>query len=259
MHLKNVHNNMHEHTDNCTQSVQKREKNQREKSPIATCVLYYLIITNTKHDLLSGPRAIASIYNQFMVVDNTNRVIKMYKEDGSLAFQFTTLPLNEVGKTYVNLWSIAAKKNGHILVGDVTRKVVTVHRPTDGGILSTMPVTTSPHFLAVDSNDRVVISGYGEKQVAVIDDNGTTLLTLKPTIDGQQVDYCQGVCCDGSDIYIAMVNGDDTGHIHHYDSHGTFIRCIAKGLHDPLGITLTSDRKQLLVADRYSVKIYHIV
>ena len=176
------------------------------------------------------PIAIASINNQFMVVDNTNDVIKMYKEDGSLAFQFTTLPLNEVGKTYVNLWSIAAKKNGHILVGDVKRKVVTVHRPTDGGILSTMPVTTSPRFLAVDCNDRVVISGYGEKQVAVIDDNGTTLLTIKPTIDGQQVDYCQGVCCDGSDIYIAMVNGDDTGHIHHYDSHGTFIRCIAKGL-----------------------------
>ena len=257
MHLKHFHNNIHEHTDN----VYKKGKNKREKSPIATCVLYYLILTNTKHALLSGPIAIVSINNQFMVVDRTNCVIKMYKEDGSLAFQFTTLPLNEVGKT--DLCSIAAKKNGHILVGDVKRKVVTVHRPTDGGILSTMPVTTSPYFLAVDCNDRVVISGLGEKQVAVIDDNGTTLLTIKPTIDSQQVDFCQGVCCDGSDIYIAMAydydDDDDTGHIHHYDSHGTFIRCIAKGLHDPLGITLTSDRKQLLVANGYSVNIYHFV
>ena len=219
-------------------------------------LLYYLIIT--KHAFLSGPRAIASINNRFMVVDNTNRVIKMYKEDGSLAFQFTTLPLNEVSKT--DLWSIAAKKNGHILVGDVKRKVVTVHRPTDGGILSTMPVTTSPHFLAVDCNDRVVISGSDEKQVAVIDDNGTTRLKIKPTIDGQQVRYCQGVCCDGSDIYTAVVNGYGSGHIHHYDSYGTFIRCIAKGLYDPYGITLTSDSKQLAVADYYySVKIYHIV
>ena len=173
-------------------------------------------------------------------------------------FKFTTLPLNEVGKTDVNLCSIAAKKNGHILVGDVKRKVVTVHRPTDGGILSTMPVTTSPYFLAVDCNDRVVISGY-EKQVAVIDDNGTTLLTIKPIIDGQQVRYCKGVCCDGSDIYIAMVNDIDTGHIHHYDSCGRLISCIATGLYSPCGITLTSDRKQLLVADCYSVKIYHIV
>ena len=214
---------------------------------------------NTKHDLLSGPFGIACINNQFMVVDNTNRVIKMYKEDGSLAFQFTTLPLNEVGKTYVNLWSIAAKKNGHILVGDVDRKVVTVHRPTDGGILSTMPVTTTPRFLAVDCNDIVVISGYGENQVAVIDENSTTLLTIKPTIDGQQVNYCQCVCCDGSDIYIAVDNGNDTGHIHHYDSCGRFISCIAKGLYAPRGITLTSDRKQLAVADFYSVKIYHIV
>ena len=220
-------------------------------------MLYYLIITNTKHALLSGPFAIASINNQFMVVDNTNDVIKMYKEDGSLAFQFTTLPLNEYNMEYP--WSIAAKKNGHILVGDVKRKVVTVHRPTDGGILSTMPVTTTPSFLAVDCNDRVVISGYDENQVAGIDDNGTTLLTIKPIIDGQQVNYCRGVCCDGSDIYIAVVNGNDTGHIHHYDSDGTFMRCIAKGLHDPYGITFTSDSKQLAIADCYSVKIYHIV
>ena len=214
---------------------------------------------NTKHDLLSDPCGIACINNQFMVVDNNKDVINMYKEDGSLAFQFTTLPRNEVGKTDVDIVSIAAKKNGHILVGDVDRKVVTVHRPTDGGILSTMPVTTSPHFLAVDCNDRVVISGYDEKQVDVIDDNGTTLLTIKPTIDGQQVNYCQGVCCDGSDIYIAVYNGNGTGHIHHYNSCGRFISCIAKGLYAPRGITLTSDSKQLAIADFYSVKIYHIV
>ena len=247
---------MHEHTDNV---YKKRGQNKREKSPIAMCALLLDNNYNNKHDWLSGPIAIASINNQFMVVDNTNGVIEMYKEDGFLAFQFTTLPLNEVGTFKTDLWSIAAKKNGHILVGDAQRKVVTVHRPTDGGILSTMPVTTTPRFLAVDCNDRVVISGDDEKQVAVIDDNGTTLLTIKPTVDGQQVGCCQGVCCDGSDIYIAMVNGNDTGHIHHYDSHGTFIKCIAKGLHDPLGITFTSDSKQLLVANRYSVKIYHFV
>ena len=235
------------------------KKGKKEKRKITYCYMCDVLLDNnynTKHDLLSGPYAIASIINQFMVVDNTNRVINMYKEDGSLAFQFITLPLNEVDKT--DLWSIAAKKNGHILVGDVKRKVVTVHRPTDGGILSTMSVTTIPRFLAVDCNDRVVISGSDEKQVAVIDDNGTTLLTIKPTIDGQQVDYCQGVCCDGSDIYIAVVNCNDTGHIHHYNSCGRFMRCIAKGLYNPLGITLTSDSKQLAIADYYSVKIYHI-
>ena len=64
----------------------KKGKRKENKSPIAICVLYDLIITNTKHAFLSDPIAFASINNQFMVVDNTNRV-KMYKEDGSLAFQ----------------------------------------------------------------------------------------------------------------------------------------------------------------------------
>ena len=185
----------------------------------------------------------------------------MYNEDGTLVFQFTTLPLNKVGKRdKVGIRGVTAKKDGHILVGDVKRMVVTVHRPTDGELISTMPVTTQPFFLAVDNSGRVVVSGVDQQQVAVIDDNGTTLLAIKPTIDGQQVKYCQGVCCDtSSGLYIAMSLGLDTGHIHHYDSCGRFLSCIAKGLYAPHGITLTSDRKQLAVADYYSVKIYHIV
>ena len=185
----------------------------------------------------------------------------MYNEDGTLVFQFTTLPLNEVGKTDVSIRSVTAKKDGHILVGDVKRMVVTVHRPTDGELISTMPVNTRPAFLAVDNSGRVVVSGGKQQQMAVIDDNGSTIFTITPTIDGQQVKYCQGVCCNtSSGLYIAMYNGPDTGHIHHYDSCGRFLRCITKGLYAPHGITLTSDRKQLLVADYYYlVKIYHIV
>ena len=185
----------------------------------------------------------------------------MYNEDGTLLFQFTTLPLNEVGTCKTDLWSIAAKKNGHILVGDVERMVVTVHRPTDGALISTMPVTTRPISLAVDNSGRVVVSGGTQPQVAVIDDNGSTIFTITPTIDGQQVKYCTDVCCDtSSGLYIAMYNDPvGTGHIHHYDSCGRFLSCIAKGLYAPCGITLTSDSKQLAIADYHSVKIYHIV
>ena len=185
----------------------------------------------------------------------------MYNEDGTLVFQFTTLPLNEVGKRDVDIRGVTAKKDGHILVGDVERTVVTVHRPTDGELIRTMPVTTRPSFLAVDNSGRVVVSGGDQQQVAVIDDNGSTILTIKPTIDGQQVQSCAGVCCDtSSGLYIAIYNGPfGTGHIHHYDSCGRFLSCIAKGLTAPHGITLTSDRNRLAVADYYSVKIYHIV
>ena len=208
----------------------------------------------------SDPYDIASVNNHLVVTDLTDQV-KMYNKDGTLSFQFTTLPLNEVGKRDVGIAGVTAKKDGHILVGDVKRMVVTVHRPTDGELIRTMPVTTRPIFLAVDNSGRVVVSGGEQPQVAVIDDNGTTILAIKPTIDGQQVKLCMGVCCDtSSSLYIAISNDpDDTGHIHHYDSCGRFLSCIAKGLYAAQGITLTSDRKQLAVADSYSVKIYHIV
>ena len=184
----------------------------------------------------------------------------MYNKDGTLVFQFTTLPLNKVGKTDVDIRGVTANKDGHILVGDVERMVVTVHRPTDSELIRTMPVTTQPFFLAADNSGRVVVSAGTQPQVAVIDDNGSTLFTITPTVDGQQVKCCGGVCCDtSSGLYIAMYNGPYTGHIHHYDSCGRFLSCIAKGLVAPYGITLTSDGKQLLVADLYSVKIYHIV
>ena len=208
----------------------------------------------------SVPFAIASIHNHLVVTDNTDQV-KMYNEDGTLVFQFTTLPLNKVGKRDVGIRGVTAKKDGHILVGDVKRMVVTVHRPTDGELISTMPVTTRPVFLAVDNSGRVVVSGGMQRQVAVIDDNGSTIFTITPAIDGQQVKYCRGVCCDtSSGLYIAMYNDAvGTGHIHHYDSCGRFISCITNGLYAPYGITLTSDGNRLAVADFYSVKIYHIV
>ena len=144
----------------------------------------------------SDPFAIASIHDHLVVTDNTDQV-KMYNEDGTLVFQFTTLPLNEVGKRDVGkkdvcIGGVTAKKDGHILVGDVKRMVVTVHRPTDGELISTMPVTTRPVFLAVDNSGRVVVSGGKQRQVAVIDDNGSTIFTITPTIDGQQVEYCHG-------------------------------------------------------------------
>ena len=75
-----------------------------------------------------------------------------------------------------------------------------------------------------------------QHKVDIVDGNGTSLLTIKPTINGREVQYCTGICCDGSGIYIAVRNGvANTGHIHHYDDDGTFLSCIDQGLHNPRG------------------------
>ncbi|XP_038062406.1 uncharacterized protein LOC119732885 [Patiria miniata] len=206
------------------------------------------------------PRGIAATRsdNRLVVVEEGASHVKVFNSDNTLAYEFPTVPPSEVGKTTVDLRSVAVKNDGTIAVGDVARMVLTVHSPTDGVLLHTIPVKIKPHFLAFDSNDRAIISDYESKTVDIAGGNGTTKRTFKPTINGQPVRCCNGVCTDGSGIYVAMHIGDYKGHIHHYDPQGGFLKCIAQGLHLPLGITLTLD-EQLAVADYSSVKIYHQV
>ena len=189
-----------------------------------------------------------------MVVVCPNTNVKVFREDNTLAFEFPTVPPSEVGKTEVDLYSVAVKKDGTILVGDTTRKVLTEHSPTDGSLLRTIPVEIKPRFLAVHSKGRLVISGWS-KGVRVTDGSGATLFSIKPTIGGQPVKSCRGVYTDSSGIYIAVCNEEGTGHIHHYDAGGGFLTCIAQGLCSPQGLTMTADG-QLAVADRVLIRIY---
>ncbi|XP_071809159.1 uncharacterized protein [Asterias amurensis] len=202
------------------------------------------------------PRAVAAFRNQLVIVDRTNSV-KMYNRNGNKMFEFHTVPHSEVGKTSVQLSSVAIMKDTSIIVGDMGRSVITKHRSSDGSLIDTVSVQTIPLYLAIDSKDRVVVSG-GDR-VDIVELTGTLLFSINPKINSQQVQYCKGVCCDSSAIYIAVWNGFGTGHIHQYDTQGRFLSCIAQGLYYPHGISLTSDGQQLAVADNNSVKIYNKV
>ncbi|XP_071809158.1 E3 ubiquitin-protein ligase TRIM56-like [Asterias amurensis] len=208
--------------------------------------------------LSSNPRAVAAFQNQLVIVDRTNSV-KMYNRNGTKMFEFHTVPHSEVGKTAVLLHNVAIMKDTSIMVGDVKRSVITKHRSSDGSLIDTVSVQTKPYFLAIDSKDRVVVSGGGKPQVDIVEVTGTLLFSINPKINSQQVQSCRGVCCDSSAIYI-VYNGDfNTGHIHQYDTQGRFLSCIAQGLYNPCGISLTSDDQQLALADWKSVKIYNKV
>ena len=205
----------------------------------------------------SGPWAVAAFKNQLVIVDETNSV-KMYNRNGNKMFEFHTVPHSEVGKTSVNLLSVAVI-NDTIMVGDFGRSVITKHRSSDGSLIDTVSVQTKPSYLAIDSKDRVIVSGC-IPQVNIVGVDGGTLVSINPKFNSQPVQYCKGVCCDSSAIYIAVRNGDyNTGHIHQYDTQGRFLSCIVKGLYNPHGISLTSDGQQLAVADWESVKIYNKV
>ncbi|XP_038062748.1 E3 ubiquitin-protein ligase TRIM56-like [Patiria miniata] len=212
---------------------------------------------------LQGPVAVAAIRNpeqRLLVLEEGSKYVKVFNmKDNTLVKQFPTVPKHQVDKTEIELMSLAVTKNS-ILVGDTDNMVWTEHKPTDGEILHTIPVQTPPCYLAVDDNtDRVVVSGYNTGKVVVGDSKGRKICTINPTINGEPVGYCQGVCCDSSGIYLAVRQGViGTGHIHHYDLDGRFLDCLAQGLYSPRGITFTS-QGQLAVADDNSIKMYHKV
>ncbi|XP_071787592.1 E3 ubiquitin-protein ligase TRIM33-like [Asterias amurensis] len=208
-------------------------------------------------DLPQGLMSIAAFKNQLVIVDKTNSV-KMYNRNGNKMFEFHTVPHSEVGKTSVDLESVAVIKDT-IMGGDVGRSVITKHRSSDGSLIDTVSVQTRPRFLAIDNKDRVIVSWGIQPQVDIVGVDGGTIISIYPKINSQPVQYCRGVCCDSSAIYIAVCNGFDTGHIHQYDTRGRFLSCIAQGLHNPGGTSLTSDGQQLAVADFKSVKIYNKV
>ncbi|XP_038062826.1 E3 ubiquitin-protein ligase TRIM56-like [Patiria miniata] len=212
---------------------------------------------------LQYPLAVAAIHNpeqRLLVLEDESKYVKVFNmKDNTLVKQFPTMPKHQVDKIEMDLSSLAVTKNS-ILVGDTDNMVWTEHKPTDGEILHTIPVQTPPHYLAVDDDtDRVVVSGWDTNKVDIADGEGKTHAIIQPTINGKPVEYCRGVCCDSSGIYLAMHQvGPGTGHIHQYDLDGRFLDCLAQGLYAPRGITFTSGG-QLAVADYYSIKMYHKV
>ncbi|XP_038065206.1 E3 ubiquitin-protein ligase TRIM33-like [Patiria miniata] len=205
------------------------------------------------------PFDVATFNHQLIVIDTTNYV-KVFSTDKTLLFDFPTVPAAEVGKTRVNLASIVVKRDGTIVVGDIYRKVLTEHRPADGSLIRTVPVNTPPHYLAIDNaTGRLLVSGADGRVLDAVDvDAGVTLFSLKPRMANERVEYCTGVCCYSSGIFLAMHNGSDTGHIHHYDAQGKFRGCIARDLHYPMNIKVCAGQQQLAVADWTSVKIFQL-
>ncbi|XP_022098513.1 uncharacterized protein LOC110983516 [Acanthaster planci] len=200
------------------------------------------------------PRDIAALRTQLAVVDDTSHV-QLYTKDNMVA--------SVAGKRKCDFRSVAIRKDGTVVVGDVSKNVLTEHNRNDGSLKRIVYLKIKPYFVAVGSGsafrERLVISGGFQKEVHVVDSRNETLLfIIRPLIDGQPVYQCTGVCCDTTCIYVAVTSGErDQGHVHQYDAHGAFVVCVAQGLHNPQGITFTADGHQLAVADTYSVKIYH--
>ncbi|XP_038064936.1 uncharacterized protein LOC119735309 [Patiria miniata] len=201
---------------------------------------------------------VVAVSNHWVCV--TPSKLMVYHRDTSAKFSFGTLPESEDGMWLI---SVAAMPNGNIIVGDKAGKVLTELDPKNGDILHTMQVRIRPDYLAVLSNGWIVVSDEDEGLVEIVDvskDAAVTVGSIQPTIAGKPVKYCRGVCSNSSGIYLAVSTWyNTTSHIHQYECTGQFVRCVARGLYNPQGITFTPNGQQLAVADWHSIKVFHKV
>ncbi|XP_071810399.1 E3 ubiquitin-protein ligase TRIM32-like [Asterias amurensis] len=209
----------------------------------------------TEDGKLKCPFDVAVTSNDLLlVIDGPD--VKVYDRELRYIRQFRPSQNQVMGQSV--LGGIAVDKKDRIAVSDCTRKVISLHN-MDGSIISTIihhAEIGNPCRLSVSSNERLIFTNYKTIKLVCLDFMGNEVAHFT---GGKPVTLI-GVCCDDAgDIYVSLHFGTvGTGEIHHCDASGEHFGCVARGLYSPLGMKFTPTG-DLIVAERYSVKILHRV
>ncbi|XP_038045648.1 transcription intermediary factor 1-alpha-like [Patiria miniata] len=201
---------------------------------------------------LIRPYAIAiNTHDELVVLDNS-RVKVLDRQMGFLLQVPTSFPEYPVRNSFGSILScLAVDRQNRIAVGHRGKEIISLHRQ-DGSLIQVVPAPMIDTQLTISQQQRLVYSNYEARKVLSRDFNGQLVFCVD-TDDKLPT----GVCCDKAGyIYVAM-HTDSAGRceIHQFDPDGVAIGCVVRGLDNPLGLTFTKD-DELVVADKYSVKIY---
>ncbi|XP_072024604.1 uncharacterized protein [Amphiura filiformis] len=212
--------------------------------------------------------------------------VYVFDEDGKYLHRFSTFTPQDDFTIYHNrniIRCMTTDGDGNVLVGSCERKKITIHSCHDGEVVSTIEWVPAIGFqprMTVNSKKQILIQFvplaqplFGSQltrcRVAAIDYTGKEMFRFKPRMQQYEGDTNgtdrsppRGIVCDDEDnIYIAMDPGIfgvyNEGHIHKYSSTGTFLQCIAKGLHNPCDLSMTRDGS-LVVANIKSILIFKL-
>ncbi|XP_033637894.1 tripartite motif-containing protein 2-like [Asterias rubens] len=213
--------------------------------------------SETEDGQLKEPYRIA-VTSDDLLLATDGHAVKVYDRELRYVRQFRPSH-NEVEGQSGNLRGIAVDKKDRLAVVDWKRKIISLHN-MDGSIISTIYYGDVSDIcrLSVSSKERLIFRNFYKKKLVCLDFTGNEVFNIS-TIDGKPVKPL-GVCCDdagdiyASFIYVYDIHVEGTCEIHHYDASGEHIGCVARGLHNPLGMTFTPTG-DLIVADHNSVKI----
>ncbi|XP_072043659.1 uncharacterized protein [Amphiura filiformis] len=214
----------------------------------------------------------------FFIVSLYSRFVQVFNLDGTYHSSFSILAADENPNTQTHPKCVAIDREGHVLVGDWQRKVITIHTCPDGKQVRRVRCSNFEDRMTVNSKNQILYSCKSPKsvydQVVAIDYSGNEVFTLTPRVDedmtpsiDQDISDCrrvsiEGIVCDSHDvIYIVMQvckgygTMSNTGHLHQYTPTGGFLRCIDRGIDDPHDLTIASNQS-LILQNHESILVY---
>ena len=204
---------------------------------------------------------------KYLVADGSPQV-KVFDSAGAYLRHFSPFATPEDAlerNTRLNSITIASN-SGNILVGDYFRERVTVHDGRDFSLKEEVYIDFQPTNIAAN-DEQLWVSSWQDGKVAAFNYDGDDLFTIVPMLSGKPAKPSGVVCTPQGTAFVSVVKvyessdfpGDfqptTTGHVHEYSgSDGVFVRCVLKGLNQPLALAMTND--VMAIADEIEVKMY---
>ena len=191
--------------------------------------------------------------------------------DGRYSHCFSTFTADEDPyRTTVELSCVAVDGDGHALVGDYKRGIITIHVCPDGEVIKKVAcgVYNCISNIVVNSKKQIMRHFHPKgaevlsSSIVSIDYSGRGFafpLQIPRDMSLQGV-WLRGIVCDALDnIYIAMRVEQEScavNTVQKYSATGEYLDCITEGLYFPYSLSISQDGSSLVIANDKSVLIY---
>ena len=153
-----------------------------------------------------------------------------------------------------NPGTLAVDRRGRIIAG-LYGNTISIHHGDDGRVISKFATAAERRYLDITSHGDIVVS-FADDTLQVIDYAGDIVRTVQRPQGVHQWNPCAVCCSRQGEIFV--VNWDDKA-VYRYTADGD--QClgqIIQDLHNPQGIAITEDGRQLFIAEfsHHMIKIF---
>ncbi|XP_038056012.1 tripartite motif-containing protein 2-like [Patiria miniata] len=201
---------------------------------------------------LEAPFGVAVTHDDLLFVTDQKKV-KVFDTELQFVREFTPSVNDANGQSASYLTGVAVDSQ-RVAVADRGRKVISVHN-LDGSLIASISNSMVDIDMTMSNLGCLVFTNYECQSLLGINFKGKEIFSVKTLMHGEAAKPT-GVLCEDETIYVAVHYGRRGGfEVQRYNSNGTFVASVAKGLYNPLEMAFTP-AGDVVVADRHSVKIF---